>query len=97
MPTYVELGNDELAALKDRLEREHAEIKARGLSLNMARGKPAKAQLDLSMPLLDPAIFVILLGGLLLGYDPAVLIVVGIVGYTTWGVLKYIANRQSRE
>ena len=53
MPTYVELGNDELAALKDRLEREHAEIKARGLSLNMARGKPAKAQLDLSMPLLE--------------------------------------------
>ena len=30
MPTYVELGNDELAALKDRLEREHAEIKAAG-------------------------------------------------------------------
>ena len=53
MPTYVELGHDELAALKDRLEREHAEIKARGLSLNMARGKPAKAQLDLSMPLLE--------------------------------------------
>lgn len=53
MPTYVELGNDELAALKDRLEREHAEIKARALSLNMARGKPAKAQLDLSMPLLE--------------------------------------------
>lgn len=53
MPTYVEMGNDELAALKEQLEREHAEIKARGLSLNMARGKPAKAQLDLSMPLLE--------------------------------------------
>lgn len=53
MPTYVEMGNDELAALKEQLEREHAEIKARGLALNMARGKPAKAQLDLSMPLLE--------------------------------------------
>ena len=53
MPTYAERGNEELAALKEQLEREYGEIKARGLALNMARGKPAKAQLDLSMPMLE--------------------------------------------
>ncbi|PNV68004.1 hypothetical protein [Enteroscipio rubneri] len=64
----------------------------------MGRGSgPARIDVALLAAMLNPAIFVILLGGLLLGYDPAVLIVVGIVGYTTWGVLKYIANRQSRE
>ena len=53
MPTYAEMDNVRLAALKEELEREYGEIKARGLALNMARGKPAKAQLDLSMPLLE--------------------------------------------
>lgn len=53
MPTYAEMDNVQLAALKEELEREYGEIKARGLALNMARGKPAKAQLDLSMPLLE--------------------------------------------
>lgn len=52
MPTYAEMGREELEALKAQLEEEYGEIKARGLALNMARGKPAKAQLDLSMPLL---------------------------------------------
>ena len=52
MPTYAEMGPGELAALKKELERAYEEIKARGLALNMARGKPAQAQLDLSMPLL---------------------------------------------
>ena len=49
---YSELSADELRALKDRLDARYAEIKAKGLSLNMARGKPAKSQLDLSLPLL---------------------------------------------
>ena len=42
--------------VKEQLDREYAAIKARGLSLNMARGKPSAAQLDLSMPLFDPAL-----------------------------------------
>ena len=42
MPTYAEMDNVQLAALKEELEREYGEIKARGLALNMARGKPAK-------------------------------------------------------
>ncbi len=53
MPTYAELEHDELLARKEELENEYDEIKARGLALNMARGKPSKAQLDLSMPLLE--------------------------------------------
>lgn len=53
MPTYAQRENEELLALKEQLEREYSTIKAKGLTLNMARGKPAKAQLDLSMSLLE--------------------------------------------
>lgn len=53
MPTYADRGNEELLTLKQQLEQEYSEIKARGLALNMARGKPAKAQLDVSMSLLE--------------------------------------------
>ena len=35
------MDNVQLAALKEELEREYGEIKARGLALNMARGKPS--------------------------------------------------------
>lgn len=52
MTTYSELSEKELLDLKAALEKEYAEHKAKGLSLNMARGKPAAAQLDLSMPML---------------------------------------------
>ena len=60
-------------------------------------GKGRKVDVALLAAMLNPAIFVILLGGLLLGYDTATLVAVGVVGYSTWGVLRYIANRQSRE
>ena len=50
---FDEMGKDELTALVDQLKREYDDIKARGLSLNMARGKPAASQLDLSMPMLS--------------------------------------------
>ena len=52
MPAYAEMGTEELETLKHGLEREYVEIQAKGLSLNMARGKPGSDQLDLSMPLL---------------------------------------------
>ncbi len=52
MTRYSEMTAAELATLKERLEADYAEIKARGLSLNMARGKPGADQLDLSSPLL---------------------------------------------
>lgn len=53
MTRFDALGKDELAALKDRLDIEYADILAKGLSLNMARGKPGADQLDLSIPLLS--------------------------------------------
>ena len=37
----------------DQLLKDYEDIKAHGLSLNMARGKPSAEQLDLSMPMLD--------------------------------------------
>ncbi|NTU89744.1 MAG: aminotransferase class I/II-fold pyridoxal phosphate-dependent enzyme [Actinobacteria bacterium] len=53
MAAYKDLSVEELTSLKADLEQRYAECKARGLSLNMARGKPSPAQLDLSMPMLD--------------------------------------------
>ncbi|MDD7369817.1 MAG: aminotransferase class I/II-fold pyridoxal phosphate-dependent enzyme [Berryella intestinalis] len=56
---YADLETSALEALTTRLERDFNELRSRGLSLNMARGKPASDQLDLSMPMLssvvDPA------------------------------------------
>ena len=53
MPTYAEMGKEELTTLKAALTEEYETYRAKGLSLNMARGKPAAAQLDLSKPMLD--------------------------------------------
>ena len=52
MTRFDSLGKNELDALKDQLDAEYAAIKAKGLSLNMARGKPGADQLDLSTPML---------------------------------------------
>lgn len=53
MSAYAEMTNNELTTLQKQLRKEFASHKAKGLALNMARGKPAAAQLDLSMPMLD--------------------------------------------
>ncbi len=53
MPTYAEMGKEELNTLKTALTEEYETYKAQDLSLNMARGKPGSDQLDLSMPMLD--------------------------------------------
>ncbi len=50
---YLSLGKDELLQKKEQLQKEYDGFKARGLQLNMARGKPCKEQLDLSMPMLE--------------------------------------------
>ena len=47
MKPYIEWTKEELVAEKARLEQEFAEVKAKGLNLNISRGKPAAAQLDL--------------------------------------------------
>ena len=49
MKKYTEMTHDELLALKKELDRQYEEIKAQGLALDMSRGKPSAAQLDLSM------------------------------------------------
>lgn len=53
MSRYDTMDATQLQAEKEELERKYAEIKAKGLSLNMARGKPSSAQLDLSNGLLQ--------------------------------------------
>lgn len=53
MQTYQEMSKEELYEIKEGLEKEYAKCKGLGLSLNMARGKPAPEQMDLSMPMLD--------------------------------------------
>ncbi len=50
---YTELSQSEKEALLSELTEKYNEFKARDLSLNMARGKPSVAQLDLSMGMMD--------------------------------------------
>lgn len=53
MTAYKDLSVEELQVLKNELEAKFAEIKAQNLKLDMSRGKPSKAQLDLSMGMMD--------------------------------------------
>ena len=53
MSAYADLGIEALESLKAQLDGEYNAILARGLKLNMARGKPGSDQLDLSMPMLS--------------------------------------------
>lgn len=52
MPNYLEMSKAELAEVAKQLRDEYNEFKARGLKLDMSRGKPGADQLDYSMPLL---------------------------------------------
>ncbi|MBQ7563098.1 MAG: aminotransferase class I/II-fold pyridoxal phosphate-dependent enzyme [Lachnospiraceae bacterium] len=53
MKAYKDMDKNELLALKEELSGAYEAVKRKGLSLNMARGKPSDEQLDLSMGLLD--------------------------------------------
>lgn len=53
MKSYMQMSREELLSLKASLEEEFKTEEAKGLSLNMARGKPGASQLALSMPMLD--------------------------------------------
>lgn len=50
---YVDLSKEELTSLHSDLLKEFEEIKAKGLNLNMARGKPDLSQIDVSLDILD--------------------------------------------
>ena len=53
MTAYKDMSREELLELKSRLEKEFEDVKGKGLKLDMSRGKPSKAQLDLSMGMMD--------------------------------------------
>ena len=53
MKAYQELSKEELEALQKELSAAYEDAKGKGLSLDMSRGKPAPAQLDLGMELMD--------------------------------------------
>ena len=53
MKTYLEMTTRELMAEKAALEQQFEEIKTRKLKLDMSRGKPSFAQLELSDEMMD--------------------------------------------
>lgn len=53
MKSYRKLSKEELTALKNELEHQYVDAKGKGLQLNMARGKPSVAQLDMTMDIMD--------------------------------------------
>ncbi|MBQ3899511.1 MAG: aminotransferase class I/II-fold pyridoxal phosphate-dependent enzyme, partial [Lachnospiraceae bacterium] len=53
MKAYKEMTREELLTLKAELEKAYEDAKGKGLKLDMSRGKPSPAQLDLSKGFLD--------------------------------------------
>ena len=53
MKKYSDMSKEELLTLKAQLDKEYADIKAKGLALDMSRGKPSADQLNLSMGLMN--------------------------------------------
>jgi len=53
MKAYRELGREELLSLKAELEKAYEKEKAKGLKMDMSRGKPAVSQLDMAMDFMD--------------------------------------------
>ena len=53
MKPYKEMSREELETQKVELEKQFADAKGKGLQLDMSRGKPEPAQLDMGMALLD--------------------------------------------
>lgn len=53
MKAYKEMSKEELLVLREDLNREYEATKAKGLKLDMSRGKPAASQLDMQKDFLD--------------------------------------------
>ena len=53
MAPYSKLSKDKLKNMKSDLEKQFEEIRKKGLNLDMSRGKPSKAQLDIGIGMMD--------------------------------------------
>ncbi len=53
MKAYQEMSKEELLSLKDQLALQFEDVKGKGLKLDMSRGKPSAAQLDMGMDIFD--------------------------------------------
>lgn len=53
MKAYNTMTKEELTALHDELVAQYEDAKGKGLKLDMSRGKPTPAQLDMGMKLMD--------------------------------------------
>ena len=53
MKPYKEMSREELLSLKEEFDKQFEDVKGKGLKLDMSRGKPAPAQLDIAMGLMD--------------------------------------------
>lgn len=53
MKAYKDLSKEELLTLQKQLNKEYEEAKAKGLKLDMSRGKPAASQLDMEMDFMN--------------------------------------------
>ena len=53
MNKYTEMSREELLRERDAVRARYEELKAQGENLNMARGKPGKAQLDMTAEMMD--------------------------------------------
>lgn len=53
MRAYRELSREELLSLQEQLEKDFEKAKGMGLKLDMSRGKPSVAQLDMGMDIFD--------------------------------------------
>lgn len=49
----TEMSKEELSAFRSECEKEYEDYKAKGMKLDMSRGKPSTEQLDLAMPMFD--------------------------------------------
>ena len=53
MKAYKDLSKEELLTLQEQLNKDYEDAKAKGLKLDMSRGKPAASQLDMEMDFMN--------------------------------------------